>query len=58
LRQRPSGETYNEPWQKEQTIGEHIIALQTLPTVGIHYKALRFFSEFIDAGSSAHRIPL
>jgi len=49
LHQRTRYETLNEPWQKGQVNGEHIVALQTLPSLGIRYQSFRFFAEMIDA---------
>lgn len=49
LHQRTRYETLSEPFQKDQTSGEHIVALQTLPSLGIHHKSFRFFAEMIDA---------
>ncbi|MBM4121435.1 MAG: hypothetical protein FJ249_02420 [Nitrospira sp.] len=49
LHQRTRYETLNEPWQKGQVSGEHIVALQTLPSLGVRYQSFRFFAEMIDA---------
>jgi hypothetical protein len=49
LHQRTRYETLDQPWQKGQNTGEHLVALQTLPSLGIRYKSVRFFAEMIDA---------
>jgi hypothetical protein len=49
LHQRTRYEGFNEPFQKGQTSGEHIVALQTLPSIGVRYDPFRFFVEGIDA---------
>jgi len=49
LHQRTRYETLNQPYQKGQTSGEHLVALQTLPTFGLRYDMFRFFVEGIDA---------
>ncbi|TAJ25212.1 MAG: hypothetical protein EPO64_08500 [Nitrospirae bacterium] len=49
LHQRTRYETLDQPFQKGQVSGEHLVALQTLPSLGIRRDAFRFFAEMIDA---------
>lgn len=49
LHQRTRYEALDQPFQKGQASGEHVVALQTLPSLGVRYKSIRFFAEMIDA---------